>query len=316
MKALPPGETPEAFSHEALLIKAQLYAEQMESFGSDDWRHALWSGLMLEHLARAALASVSPVLLAETSERNWSHIYFALGFSPLDPKYAPRSIATNDVVRRLGEILPGFKEVANFTIAHTGRRNAELHSGEAPFEGVEGANWHPSFYRACEILLESLDLKLDDLFSAEQAKTARALIAAAADDAAKAVLGDIQAHLKVWEALLDEEKQKSRDIAAVWATPFEGHRVECPACKSTALVFGDPCTVSHKTISGDEITEVQEYLPHRFECVACRLRISGLSQLTAADLGKRYKRTSTYDAAEFYAPEDEHAGYEDDNNEY
>lgn len=33
-------------------------------------------------------------------------------------------------------------------------------------------------------------------------------------------------------------------------------------------------------------------------------------------MGTRYKRTSTYDAAEFYAPEDEHAGYEDDNNEH
>jgi hypothetical protein len=298
------------------MIKAQLYAEQMEGFESDDWRHALWSGLLLEHLSRAALANVNPVLLADTTDRSWSHIYFALGFSPLDPKYAPRSIVTNEVVRRLGEILPNFKEMANFVNTHTGRRNAELHSGEAPFEGVDGANWQPSFYRACQILLVSVGLDLEDLFGAEPSKTARALMAAAADDAAKAVLGDIAAHSKVWTTLPGEEREKQRAIADVWATRFDGHRVECPACGSTALVFGDPCAAPHKTIEGDEITETQEYLPSRFECVACRLRITGLAQLIAAKLGARYKRTSTYDAADFYAPEDEHAGYEDDNNEY
>lgn len=316
MKAPTPGDTPEAFSPDALLIKAQLYAEQMEMFGSDDWRHALWSGLALEHFARAALASISPVLLVDTSERNWNHLYFALGYSPLDQKYAPRSIAVAEIIRRLAEILADFKEVANFSIAHMGRRNAELHSGEAPFEGVEAVNWHPQFYRACEILLRSMGLELDNILSEEQAKAAKAVIAAAADGAAKAVLGDIQAHLKVWQALSAEEQEKARDIALVWANRFDGHRVECPACKSTALLFGEACAVAKKTISEDEITEVQEYLPNRFECVACRLRIAGLSRLIAANLGARFKKTSTYDAAEFYTPEDEYQGYEDDNNEY
>lgn len=45
---------------------------------------------------------------------------------------------------------------------------------------------------------------------------------------------------------------------------------------------------------------------------------SGLQRwkITACEFGVTYKKTSTYDAAEFYAPEDEHRGYEDDNNEY
>ena len=31
---------------------------------------------------------------------------------------------------------------------------------------------------------------------------------------------------------------------------------------------------------------------------------------------ERYKKTYVYNPAEYYVPEDEHAGYEDDNNEY
>lgn len=62
--------------------------------------------------------------------------------------------------------------------------------------------------------------------------------------------------------------------------------------------------------------QAQDYLLDKFECVACQLKIAGLSRLTACEFGVTYKKTSTYDAAEFYAPEDEHHGYEDDNNEY
>jgi hypothetical protein len=94
-----------------------------------------------------------------------------------------------------------------------------------------------------------------------------------------------------------------------------GHRVDCPACTTKALVFGDPIAAAHKTIVGDEITEVQEYLPSKFECVACKLKIAGLSRLSAAGIGSRYKKTSVYDAAAYYAPNDELHEYEDDNNE-
>ena len=59
----------------------------------------------------------------------------------------------------------------------------------------------------------------------------------------------------------------------------------------------------------------QRVLPAKFECVACQLKISGLSQLSACGLGAPYKSTTTYNAADFYA--DQYAaGFEDDNNEY
>jgi hypothetical protein len=45
------------------------------------------------------------------------------------------------------------------------------------------------------------------------------------------------------------------------------------------------------------------------------LKVSGLSRLTAISLGDRYKNTLTYDAADYYAPQDEFHGYEEDNNE-
>jgi hypothetical protein len=92
--------------------------------------------------------------------------------------------------------------------------------------------------------------------------------------------------------------------------------VDCPACGSHALVVGEPVSAPVQRLNDGEITETQEYLPNRFECVACGLKITGLSKLAVTGLSDRYKKTQIYDAAEYYAPSDEHAGYDDDNNEY
>jgi hypothetical protein len=92
--------------------------------------------------------------------------------------------------------------------------------------------------------------------------------------------------------------------------------VECPACASDALVVGAPVTAPIQKLDDGEIIERQEYLPNNFECVACGLKITGLSRLVVVGLGDRYKKTQVYDAAEFYARQDDYAGYEEDNNEY
>jgi hypothetical protein len=316
-KAPKPGKVHVSFDPEALLMKAQRYVEQMEDRASDEWQYALWSSFSLELLARAALAKVHPVLLAENAgpKKGWSHIYCAVGFIPLDAKYEPHSIGTEEVLNRLGDLLPEFKELVKSCITHTGRRNAELHSGEVPFDGVNASTWQPDFYKSCKVLLASLDLQLNDFLGAAHAATAEEVIAAAADQKAKAVLGEIHAAKRDWESKPEGKRKSARATALVWADKHFGHRTDCPACGSTALVHGDPVSAPLRKLKEDEIFEVQEYLPNRFECIACGLRISGLSRLTAADLSGRYKKTSVYDAAELYAPDDEYQGYEEDNND-
>lgn len=132
-------------------------------------------------------------------------------------------------------------------------------------------------------MLTTMGYDLHDLFGKEEAEIAAKLIAAAADKSAKAVAGDIEAHRKVWEAKDENERKTEREAAALWAVRRSGHRVDCPACGSTALLFGDPVSAPQLKLKDDEITETQEYLPTHFECVACGLKINGLSRLNAAD---------------------------------
>jgi hypothetical protein len=310
----PTAPVPGAWDSTALQSKAQRYIEEMQEHSYSDWKAVLWSSLALELLARAALSKFSPALLADAA--SWHNLSYGLGYTPKVAKFLPKSIATADVLTRLNELLPEFdEELRKFCLIHTGNRNAELHSAEMPFEGVGTSTWLPSFYRSCEVLGKSLDTSLSDLFGKDEEKAAKKVMAAAKDAAANSVKGSISAHKTVWERKPEPERTKLATQAEVWARRQDGHVVNCPACASKALLYGDPITEPKKTIKDDFITVTQTCLPANFVCVACDLRISGLSQLAASGLGDPFKKTITYDAADYYRPEDDMPDYEDDNNE-
>jgi len=314
LKAKP---TPQAWDAEALWTKALRYAECMVDNDTDDWQKGLWSSLALEFLARAALANASPALLAEVSQKNSDHLFHALGFEPAGSVIKPMSIGVVEALRRLVSLFSDTftKELEGFCVRHIGNRNAELHSGETPFDGVNPASWQPEFYRAASVLLETMGLSLTDFVGKEEAEVAQKLIEAAADEKTKAVLGEVAAHKKVWEAKSKEEQAKLKASAEVWATRQAGHRVGCPSCGSTALLKGEPASAAQIKLEDDTIVESQEYLPSQFECTACSLKVLGLSRLRAVNLHGRFKHTQYYDAAEYYSPEDQWADFADDNNE-
>ncbi len=302
------------WSSQALFTKALRYATEMQAFNSDDWRNGLYSAFVLEFVARSTLAFSSPVLLADS--KDWSNLYFALGHEPTKTKFIPKSIDISTVLAHLREINPTFtSELEGFAAQHINRRNEELHAGTLPFDGLK-TTWLAPFYECCKVLLAIQSRSLESLFGFEKQKLAEQLIVASRDASAKSVLKTIEAHKTVWISKGDEEKKKLQQQATAWATRQNGHRAQCPACNSDGLVFGDAVAAPIRTLNNDLIVEVQEHLPSKFECVACQLKIAGLSQLTACTLGATYKSTSTYDAADYYASDDDFSQFEDDNNEY
>jgi hypothetical protein len=313
---------PNSWSSDTLLAKAQLYVEQMNLTVADEWEYGLWSTLSLELLARAALAHISPVLLADA--QNWRNVMHALGKKPTAKKFTPTSIGTKEVLARLSELLPDFnQEVAGFCSKHVERRNAELHSGEIVFTGLGTAEWLPKFYRACKILLESMDRALADFVP--DPERALEMIASLDDASAKAVDQEIKAYAKVWSNKPEEERSAAILQSTAWARRHVGHRVSCPACKSPAILHGSPSGPVSTTVGDDEVIQRQTMLPSAFECIACGLKIAGYSKLSMCELGDAFSSTTTYTAAEFfnlYSEEEleearnEMPGYEPDFNEY
>lgn len=287
------------WSSESLFAKSLTYLQQMEASIADDWQFGLWSSLSLELLARAALSNISPVLLADS--KNWRNINFALGNAPTAKMFNPISISTKEVLARLTELLPEFtEEMAGFCSKHTDDRNAELHSGEVVFGQNGTSRWLPRFYQSCDILLKSMGKALEDFVS--DANNAKSLIKSLTDDASKSVKQDISAYSKVWSNKSDDEKQGLVLQATAWATRQSGHRVECPSCNSVALIHGSPVgAVSTEIHDGDdEVVQRQSMLPSSFECIACGLKISGYSKLSACGLGDTFSAKTIYTPAEYF----------------
>jgi hypothetical protein len=289
--------TQHAWSSEALFNKALLYVGEMQRYIATDWQFGFWSSLSLEHLARAALANVSPMLLA--NGKDWRNIYYALGHPATAKRFTPISVTTNAVLSILGEVLSDFtEELIDFCATHCFRRNAELHSGEEVFVSLGTSEWLPKYYASCRVLLQSMGKGLEDLF--DDPKTAEEMIASLQDIAAKAVARDIEAHKQIWQDKKPDEREASLAQAVAWATRRTGHRTKCPACGSPALIHGSSQGVVTTEVSEDVIVQRQTMLPSSFQCVACDLKISGLSKLSACGLGDAFTGTSTVSAADFF----------------
>jgi hypothetical protein len=129
--------------------------EEMLKHGHEEWQCGLWSGLALELLGRAALARISPTLLADHKDGN--NLLYALGFTPKAARFVPRSIEIGAVFERLNGLIPEFtKDLADFSVLHMQRRNQELHSGDSSFDSLAPSSWLPTYYRACTALVSSL----------------------------------------------------------------------------------------------------------------------------------------------------------------
>jgi hypothetical protein len=314
------------WSSEALFNKALVYVGEMERYTVEDWQFGFWSSLSLELLARAALAHISPALLA--GGKDWRNIYHALGHAPTKTGFTPVSINTLEVLSILNELLPEFtKELKDSCALQCGRRNAELHSGEGAFVGLGTSEWLPRFYASCDVFLRSVGKTLNDFFA--DATSANKLIAALRDTAARAVGQDIDAHRQIWKKKSDSDQKLAREQAAVWANRHAGHRVDCPACASPALIRGSGQGSVSTVISDDEVVQKQNMLPSSFECIACGLKISGLSKLSACGLGDAFIATTTLSPAEYFnlhtdeeldevraRAESAEPEYEEDFNEY
>lgn len=290
--------TEHGWSSEALFNKAFLYVGEMHHYTAEDWQFGLWSSLSLELVGRAALAHISPTLLADR-KKDWRNIYHALGHTATAKGFTPTSINIKEVFSILQELLADFtQELVDFCVIHCVRRNVELHSGEAVFASLGTSTWLAKYYASCAVFLRSMGKSLDDLFN--DPKTAEDMIASLQDTAAKAVAKDIETHKELWEKKTSTEQRTSLEQATAWAARHISHRAKCPSCRSPALIHGTRKGDVTTEVGEDLIVQRQTMLPSSFECVACGLKISGLSKLSACGLGDAFTATTTLSPADFF----------------
>lgn len=289
------------WERDPLWAKAQLFLERAFEQPADNPQFGLWCSLGLELLARAAVASVSPALLAE-SHREHQNLLYALGVGPALP--TPQSINAFQVFALCKGLFADFSEEDRIaSMALINRRNAELHSAEAAFENYPSRQWLPGFYRSCASLVKALGETLESLLGPGQATAADEVLQQSKDGVLGRVKASIAAHKRVFADKEPADRQAASDVAKVRVAKLvheRHHKVACPACGSDASIEGD--AFGPKRISHDEqdIVVRQSVSPRSFNCSACGLRLTGYAELDAADLGGIYTRTITSSPEDYY----------------
>lgn len=295
-----------SWERDPLWAKAKLFFERALNESREEPIFGLWCALGLELLARTAIASVSPTLLAE-SANDHRHLLHALNLG--SEKYPRKSITSVQVFSLCKTLIPQFTEDDRINCnALINRRNEELHTGSAAFDEYKTTVWLSGFFKACKTLCSFIEEDLISLFGADEAKVAEEMIAENRKDIKQRVESLVAAHRKVFQSKSTEEqnnlKQRSEERGLELSTKRH-HRVSCPACECIATVqgtaFGKETVQSNKS----QVVVRQAVAPSVFECQACGLRLTGYAELETVNLGGQYTRRTTYTPAEFHGLIDE-----------
>ena len=268
-----------------LFAKAKAYFARAFDERDNDELFGLWCSFGLELLARSAVASISPALLAEP-EPDHAQLLHVFGRG----RGQPKSIGTSKVVSLCGRLFPGFtKEDGLAVLALTNRRNEELHSASTAFATYPSKDWLQGFYRVCNSLTLAMGESIESLFGTEHAKSVRDAIHANENEVRDRVLKRIAAYRSVFEGRPSSEQAAARQSAANEAECYHRRTLAtCPACGAQSLILGRVFGPQHTQLVQDGIQIQQEIIPSGFQCNSCRLELIGYPELHAAGIGGRY----------------------------
>lgn len=290
-----------SWERDPLFAKSRLFFERAFSREREDAEFGLWCALGLELLARAAVSSVSPMLLAEPDDDH-RHLLHALGRS--NERGSGKSIGSAKVFVLCKTLFKEFREEDRTACtALLNCRNDELHTGGAPFIRYPTSEWLNGFYRSCSILATALGETLETVFGKAEAEIARKTISSDQNDVKQRVAATIAAHKRVFDAKDPAEQaalQKAAADQGEMLSQLRHHGVPCPACKATGSLQGEPFGAERVSHGEGEIVVKQAVAPISFGCTPCGLKLNGQSELAAAGLSSPYTRTTTFTPEEFY----------------
>jgi hypothetical protein len=298
---------PPAFDYNALYAKSQLYVRRaFRARSANDFdEYRLWASLAVELLGKAALARVSPSLIADPTHQE--SLFAACGV-PLGTDY--KTITAKTLFSRLSHISKDFDpQVQKFCEQLALQRNAELHSGEAPFVGAAQEVWEREYWYAVSMLLKAQERDLDSWLGAEEAAAPKEAVAAAEHAVMQAVAQRVERfRTQFLEAHKNPTKRAQLIADSEKILPWERHKEfsiyaddyvsqKCPACGATGVLGG--------TLWSEELSEEQDdedptveyvdktYLSEEFRCFTCGFVADGRREVLGAGITDEFYETDT-----------------------
>jgi hypothetical protein len=303
---------PTAITKEGLLGKSRVYVQRAfrAKQANDFDEYQLWLSLALELLGKAALADIHSSLVVDPTSS--ASLFAASGVIITSDI---KTITAATLYERLGHLSKYFdKSVKEFCNAISLRRNAELHSGELPFQmRVDG--WEGRFWHAAQVILDLLRSDLEKWLGADRAKAPTQIVAEAAEalqEAAKLRVSQARVHFlerpkkqREGALLLSKTKHAFHYQKMFSFTAEHDWEVNCPACTGRAFFTGDSYEEevldSSPGEDGWEEAVEKTYGAEEFRCPTCDLHLDSRGEIEAVGLDPDYTKVETRERE--YEPE-------------
>lgn len=229
------------YDYEALWSKAKVFLNR--AMDPDPGRsfdeQALWASAALELLGKAALARVSPLLIAEPTE-DGANILIAAGLIEGTARFT--SVSASTVFKRCQRAFRPFSapDAQKFADA----RNEYLHGSSVGFMTLPPQAWWPRYWALAVTLITALDREIEDLVGPDRVRVVEAHLeqnARNVEHRAEALISRARQRLAQYKAGTLPAR-----IQAEWRSvpDFTGFRTyyadaECPACGGTGTIAGD-----------------------------------------------------------------------------
>ena len=294
-----------ALSADALMGKSQAYigralaAKAAGSMGE----YQLWASLALELVGKAALAKIHPCLVADPQSK--VSLFAAAGMS-INPDI--KTVTANTLFDRLTHVSKRFDEkTKKFCTNMSEKRNAELHSGEAAFEGAVASSWEGRYWHTAEIILEACDGSIESWLGADKAKAPKELLAEYTHAIEQAAKIRVETAAEAFNARQKKDREEAHARAAaidIWTMRRSFRLVadhiwetECPACKSRSFLAGVKYDeeVSEEDNEDDPYEELVDvsYVAEEFLCPSCALHLDSRDAIEATGLEVDHIETET-----------------------
>lgn len=286
----------DTFDPDALWLKARLFINHAMDSGEPRTydERALWASLALELLGKAALARVSPLLIALPNE-DGAHLLAASGLVAGDGPSL--TVGASTVFKRCARAFRPFNYAESVQFAN--HRNQYLHGGAASFTSLpEGAFW-PAFWSQAAILVLAQDKEISNFVGEDRASEVEAHLARNkkhVEHRVETLLGRARQHLELIASghasqRIVQDRSKRYDLRASLAYSTEAR---CPACGAEGTLEGDQAAgheLRYEQVAEDDFdvsADVAVYTDY-FSCQNCRLVLDGAELLDAADLPAEFE---------------------------
>ena len=294
--------------HEHHWIKAKLFLNHTMDTGHYERsieEQQLWAALALEHLAKWALSSLSPALIADPQSDGGLELLRATGaVAESDSRFV--SAKADTVFKRCARVFRPFDDAEARKIASN--RNDYLHGSTIGFTAIPAARWWQDYWAQAVILLAARDKEISHLVGDDRAGIVEVHLKNHKDYVARRWTALLEA-ARLNVSRLENDQFGARELAEWRAVPDLSVGLDyretavCPACSHAGIIEGTDALSSPEYNEGydGDVTATAQIGTDYFSCQYCHLVLNDYDLLAQSGLSLEFE--AEVDPADYYEPE-------------